>query len=131
MANTAAVAEVKECLRVGANVRDVSSCISEVGEYEAIRDVSFHWNWIVDYCGDSAAKNCSDHELQSRLTIKKGSTFATADVAEPTVLFRSKKGGIGGPFVMLYVFYRVSDGTVIGWSNVGTTLYEIDFRTPK
>lgn len=123
-ADISSVRRAKKCLDVGVNIENVSSCIKRSGEYEEARNAKFHWNWIEEYCADPAMRNCST-DLPSRLT--KSNHSGAELVAESTLLFRAKSGNLGGPFVMLYVFYG-GDQAVIGWSNMGAKLYDWDFQ---
>lgn len=142
--------EVRACLSEGADIKVVTACIEKVGNYDTIEPYSFDWWWIIDYCDKVEYQNCSRKDLATKLTAAtedksgKGQHKISPPgvlrsrydmefdvVAEPSVLFSSNRGNLGGAFVMLYVFYNKEDGKVIGWSNMGSGLHRFDFHELK
>lgn len=126
--------EVRTCLSVGADINTVTACIEKIGGYNRVEPYRFDWWWITEYCSNVEYKNCSSTNLADALTKTLSSTVPQAQfeiVAQPTIMFRSDWGSLGGSLVNLSVFYNKDSKKVIGWANMGSGLHRFDFRSKK
>jgi hypothetical protein len=136
--------EIRECLAVGADINFVASCIKPSFGYQMKSSEGGKYGMDIYrlkmFCPDASYRNCSHWDLHERVNIGLGYIIIQPEgkkqgelevVRDPYLLFYSEAGNLGGPFVMLYVFYKESDGRVIGWANLGSALHQFDFRAAQ